>query len=509
MKNPRVKADLDKFFGLLRRNGTTPRYRKLARRQKYFYGEQYAHLNFDFDGYPRSAAASSAGIVLQKPDGYVPLRDREPNVRGRLPKRIVNAFTLLLFSEGLAPRVTVEGDENAGEFLDHIVQHSDLMEAMQCARTLGGATGSVAIWVKVEDGKFRFSVRDTKHMVVAEWRDRGGLVPATVVEQYAVEVEELGDGGKWAVRTRWIRRQWDEEWSRLWESQATEKDDEEPIFKLVEEIEHGLGECPIVWIRNESPLSGNGIDGDADYDDQQFGSFDAYDRLSSQMTRGVVANLDPTLVVTTRGKPGEILKGTDNAITLDPGDQANYLEAAMAAMAHGEARLERIKRDIQDATQAVVLDPDKILGSQISGTALKKVMGPMLDRAGGFRRRYGNQGLVRVLNLVLLSARKVEGSQDSKLVLEKDNLIPGTGGTVTLAWPQWISPTPDEGQQMTVTAVTAVSASLVSEETATAYLAPTFGVKDIDAERKRIDKERTAREERETGDLKKDLEAEE
>jgi hypothetical protein len=112
-------------------------------------------------------------------------------------------------------------------------------------------------------------------------------------------------------------------------------------------VQHGLGECPAVWVQNTPIL--DDIDGDPDC----HGAFEmihAIDMLLAQAQTGTIANADPTLVISTNADlPTDLAKGSRAPIKLPSDGRAEYLE--LEGVVVEEVEEEIVQRHLYEGKQ--------------------------------------------------------------------------------------------------------------------------------------------------------------
>lgn len=489
-----VKIDLDRFLRSLQRNGATRRWRLLDARRSWYEGTNYRHLRYDFDSMPATDFGEPEVLSSDAPDTQ-PLRMRRPSVQAGFPKLVVQTFTRMLFGKGMKPAI-VSDDEATQDFLAAVARGVKLWSVMRDARDLCGSIGTAALAVRAVEGDLEVEALDPRHLSVGEWRSKARQIPAIVVEQYRQCKEEFTDDGRFEEVTVWKRRLWDEEKETLWVSEPLKSDDEEPTWNVVGEVSHGLTRCPVVWITNSSPEKGE-IDGTADWPDSLAGAFREIDTLLSSLGRTQKANLDPTVIfeglnpafIGGGGGDGTIKKGSGNALTLPSGASAKYLEATFAGFSFILDNVSRLTQIVKQATSCITFDPEKTFAAAPSGEALRRMLGPQIDRADDARMDW--DGVIRqVLGLILEISRQAGG------VNVENDLKPGKdGAAITLNWPSFVRPSPQEIEGIVRTAL-AAKGQVASTKTAVSFAGHALGVEDIEAEIEAIAAERAEREER-------------
>lgn len=488
------------------------RYRELEQRQSYYDCTQHDGKPWDFDGRPISPRSMQPLMGAEK-SWWVPLKMRRPSMTYRLGKIIVDSFTNLLFGENRFPSIKVEGDEQTEDMLQTISRVGKLPLKMIQARNMGGAGGSVGVSWCFREGKPRFEVHNAKNLFVHTWKDRLELSPEHVSEVYLYSKVKW-DGKAFNKQWYWFRRDWTPEADIIFEDTAF---DPNPDVVIEWEVDmersnfHGDGVCHLEWIQN---LPSDEMDGIPDYDGL-YESFDGVDLLMSVISRGAILNLDPTVKLKMdRDEVGRmgIAKGSDNALVVGKDGDADYLELGGQSIEAGLKLVEMKRRSILETAQCVVPDPHEVAAQGVSSVAVKTMFAPMLAKADVIREQYGAaierilSNIARVLkdkldaDLLVVDPESAE-EVPAKFVLdlppkikkepmidpidgnetgeERSARIPrtiGQGGEVSLVWPPYFPPTPQDQSQITTSLATATGGKpVLSQETATEAAARAYG----------------------------------
>lgn len=488
--------------------GLSPRQLALSYLWSYYACATYDARKTDWNGLPaldklESEAMSAAGSI---PPGFydansdVPLKFRRPSAPYYLGRVIVQRFTGLLFSQARHPAVGCKTDPLTDAWLQAFVAETRLWSRMVTGRAYGGAMGSLAVGFKVLNGKPSVEVHDPRWCTPV-FKDRQAHVIESMEKRYQF-LDQLRDPetGNWVEAPFWYRRVIDERTDTTW-NQVPVGEGKEPRWDDFPStvVEHGFGECPVVWVQNVEVE--NSVDGDPDC----HGVFDLIERIDalySQADRGTVANCDPTPVITSNEwKEPSVRKGSSNAITLEIGGSAQYLELTGAG---GKAALELAAVFEEKALRVArcVLDIN-ISGPARSEEETAQNYSSMLEQADVIREQYGEKGIKVLLEMVLRCARKlaepkqVEVAQGEYRVVTDVIMLPprvvteddgaqyleeveiGTGERVELEWPSFVKPPLADIQLAAQAAGTALAGGLLDRETAIGFIAPYFGVVNV------------------------------
>lgn len=217
-------------------------------------GTLYDHLQHDFHHEQETGTQR-----------HIPIRERRPCVRSGLCKVVVDHSVSLLFAEGQFPSLDCE-DAPTCDALRALIKDSRLNAVMIEAATVG-SVGSVAILLRVLNGRAFFSVMNTQFLTPL-WRHDAPDTLASVTEQYKVKGQVLQQSGYDIDEPEadyWFRRTWDAQWEtryRPWPvngGQAGKTGKAAPMRDGARSLRHGLGFVPLVWVKNLP--GGDAIDG--------------------------------------------------------------------------------------------------------------------------------------------------------------------------------------------------------------------------------------------------------
>lgn len=503
--------------------GQTTRYRRLDRLDAFYKCLEYEHQDTGWDGYPADRFETISPQVVV-PTGFTqpaadqkPVNQRRPSAPLRLCPLVVDRFTGLLFSKERTPKLAVEGDPDAEDFLQAVFKKARFWRTMYQARTFGGSQGASMVTIQLRKGRFSYTAHPAKIVSDVLWEDADLRIPAGVLIQYIFmrEQEVLDDKGGFPTgQTKLVpylfRRIIDEEWDVKFKPGRIEGRELPKLeVDMHESYEHGLGRFPGVWIQNLP--SDEELDGIPDCDGA-FQMFDAIDRQVSQSNKGLLYNQDPTLVYG-RDKRYEAIgiplkKGSENALNIGMGGTATYLEMSGAGIAAAGAFVKDLRQAAMDKCQAVLVDPTQISGAAQSAKAIEYIYGPMLEKAGRLREQYG-EAVELLGDLTLDIARRwfdplqYEGNVQRVMfdlppkLVELDQDVdnpnpelgqqtrleprhPGKGGIVSLTWGAYFQETPTDVQMIIGTLATAYQAQAIDQETFVRKVAHVLEIEDVD-----------------------------
>jgi hypothetical protein len=488
--------------------GMSPRQLQLNHRWRYYRCENYAGRKTAWDGSTYLDAAEVDAVVHSQaiPPGFedvggsmTSLRFRRPTAPYYLGRIIVDRFTGLLFSHKRHPKVTVDGDDQTEDFLSASIEVGRLWAQMIQARSFGGAMGSVAIGFQVVNGKPVFEVHDPRWCTPV-FRDRLSLELDALEIRYMFS-DDVRDPetGRWVEAWFWYRRVIDERYDVVW-PRVPVGEGEEPDWKSWRHTtaEHGLGECPAEWIQN-LPVQDQ-VDGDPDC----HGCFDmieTIDALVAQANRGILSNCDPTLVLSSDADLDALSKGSGNAIKLNKGESAQYLEIDGAGPRAALDLAEKLEVRVCKQARAV-LEQKSGQGQDKTATEVTQDYSSMWEKADVLREQYGERGIKRLLEKYIravrtITTRKTPDPTTGKVYRESIDLPPrplqdpdtglvkyvertlGPGGTVSLSWADYREPSISDVATAVRAAVDALNGGIVDDEHAAKFVAQYFRVEDV------------------------------
>lgn len=504
--------------------GMTPRQSDLNWYFSWYATCRYDARKVEFDGAERvdridGEAIATTGVV---PGGFYqaaadfPLRFRRPAAPYNLPRVIVNRFTGLLFSESQHPSIRAIGDQDLEDYANALAEQSRLWAAMIQVRSFGGATGSACVGFKFLNGEAVIEVHDPR-WVTPKWKNRELGEVSAIDKRWMWPEDVLMEDGEYQQFWYWSRRLIDEHVDVAWDKVPV-GDGNEPAWAEIKPDrmqEHNFGFCPVRWIQNTPVVDAD--DGEPDC----IGTYDMVeemDVLLSLCGGGLKANLDPTLIITSDQRLAEIRKGSDNAVKLEKGADAKYLEIDGAGVKEGREHAMVLRGLVLEVAQCVLDHEDE---STTEETATKSRMryAAMTSRADVLREQYGQRGVLSIVRDMIRAIRKITATtigpdgrptrsivnlppreitaQDGTKTFVKRTLPPEdqARGVLSLQWPPYFRPSLQDATAAATAVKTAKDAGGVSDETAVNYLQPYFGATDAQEELRRINAEAKKREE--------------
>lgn len=490
----------------------THRQKILTAQWGFFRGQQYEARQFEWDG--TAAQHMEMGVTIAPPMGIPPgfvdtrgqtkeieLRHRRPSAPYHIVRSIVERFTGLLFSQRRHPIVRCPGDADTEDYLNALAEEGRLWSKMVTARNYGGAMGSAAVAFKLVDGRPVFEVFDPRWCYPKFLsRTEGTLRELEVryvfpdyVEVYDKKTKRTELEERWFYFRRVMDTNSDLQWDRVPVTGS------EPTWENIphHKAHHNLGVCPAVWIQNQEVQ--DDLDGDTDVHGC-YQMVEAMDALISQANRGIIANCDPTLVLTSDNDMSDISKGSGNGIKLEKGGSATYLELQGGGPRAAREMADDLEKKICRQARVVL---DQASAVTKTATEIDRDYSAMLEKADVLREQYGERGVKRLLGIALKVCRAAAepklDPQTHRVVVGTVDLPPrsktdpktgevtfeprklGPSSYVALQWGPYFQPTLEDVNKAVQAASTAKKETLVDEAAATRFVAAYFGIDDVPA----------------------------
>lgn len=473
----------------------TRRQIELSERWSYFKVAEHSGKGVDWEGRQVMSGPMRDGISRNGylPPGYdvvgdaLPREFRRPVAPLGIVRNIVSRFTGLLFSNRKQPRMRVPGDEDTEDYLNAQLVHGQFWSAMIQTRNYGGGTGSGCTGFRFIQGQVRFEALNPI-WTTPEFAGRGtqDLVKLTIEHTYPKE--EKDNEGNWKKVWYWYRRVIDTETDTVWVPVKCRKKPPEWAYIQSNTVRHNLGFVPYEWIQNLD--EGDEMDGEPDC----AGILDlvrAIDSLLTEVYSGTIKNCDPTLFLSSALQMGEIRKGSDNALKLDRGESASYLELNGAGARVG---LEVVKEMEDRAYRLAQCVPDQVLfqnSGEKTALEIERIYSSMLERADDLREQYGPP-MVRICQKLLAAIRMftaIRQTEDGRWIRGKVYVPPkviqqpdgdtvevprelGKGTICEVKWPAYFRPTLNDVETALRVATTAKDSEVMTKSSAIRYYAP-------------------------------------
>lgn len=517
----------------------TDRYQQISKLCAYFKGTQY-------DGRPNWWTG-----IHKAGDTPVPLRERKPCIVYKLPKAAVQQAVRFTFGEGKFPQVRVpevkaedalkgtaiskDDAEVVQAYLSEIIEQAELKQRMRTLMRNGlHARTAVAIWMIVE-GKFSLQVARAQDCwpIFRNDNPSSDIIGLT----WCYEYDKLGQNQKGEPETtrHFFRRDITETHDIAFVP-APVKVGEEPEWAIdfVRTREHGLGFCPVRWIRNleEEGCIGE-IDGTSIYEDL-FDEFDSLNLALSQRHKGIHFQGSPQPWETgVDGKNGPVAtgrkgsgggyspaegprseepfdveaparkKGPDHVWSYENENaQVGLLETTGKSFEAATNHVQDSRHRALETMGVMIVDAEKVVGKgDMSAKFLALAYAPFLGLIDELRDCWWPGALRALLSMALRitvvlqgqgillpRADKVAGILKTRVVEFEERTI-WLEPKMTPAWGDYFSASNDEIKIGTEAAAMATEKKLIAGKTGTGFVGSYFGVSDVDAERLAVEAE--------------------
>lgn len=442
-----------------------PRVRRLTILNRVLDGSLYDALPYHFH-----QERSEAG-------DYIPLRQRRPSVRYPLCRVVVEDSVSLLFSEGHFPTLD-STDRNVREIFAAIVKETRLNLTMTEA-AMRGATGSVALLLRVLKGRIFVDVLDTMYLTPT-WDPLAPDTLARVDERYKVSGADLQRNGYAVAKPEaqyWFSRRWDAE-GETWYEPTPVGESFSTTIDPGRSVTHKIGAVPIIWIKNLPglPTTGDNADGSCTFAAAMHSQVEI-DYQLSQVGRGLKYSSDPTLLLKDPAiQEGDLIRGAGNALIVSEKGDARLLEIGGTASAAVIEYVRTLRELALESIHGNRASPERITAAQ-SGRALELLNQGLIWLADNLRTSYGESGLLQLARLIVRASQVYNLVVLGVAVGPLDPVAP-----LSLKWPRWYPTTADDRQKDVQSLTSLVAAGCISRQTALKAIAACYDIEHVEDE---------------------------
>jgi hypothetical protein len=406
---------------------------------------------------------------------YIPLRQRRPSVRYPLCRVVVEDSVSLLFSEGHFPTID-SSDAMVRTALANIVKETRLNLTMVQAATKG-ATGSVALLLRVLRGRIFVDVLDTLYLTPI-WDPAAPDMLARVDERYKVSGASLLTNGYTIDDPDgqyWFARSWDSD-CETWFEPTPVGSAVPSVIDTARSVSHRFEAVPIVWIRNLPGPSATGdlADGACTFAAAMHSQVEI-DYQLSQVGRGLKYSSDPTLLLKDPALPdGDLIKGAGNALIVSEKGDARLLEIGGTASAAVIEYVRTLRELALESIHGNRASPERIAAAQ-SGRALELLNQGLIWLADNLRTSYGEAGLLQLARLIVRASHIYQITVFGEVIGPLNPAAP-----LALKWPRWYPTTADDRQKDVQSLTSLVTAGCISREMALKAIASCYDIEYTD-----------------------------
>lgn len=427
----------------------------------YYDGRQYDHLT------PWNDA-----------DKMTPLKDKAPLLNYNMAKNMTQRLAAKLVGDTVFPQFAVEEDPITEEYFKYLTKATYLKAFIKEPTLKALSTGSSFLRFYVVNSKYVFECYESKHCY-PEFDEAGDLESISIKYIY----EDKNDRDEYGTpKQKWYRLDCGK-FSDVLYNNPEFKPDEEPIFQVVDDMEHGFGFVQGQWFK--TTLAHKIVDGPSIYEDI-LAFIDVFNYQLSQSSHATSYNLDPQLIVTglSEEELDSLFKSSEKAWNLGREGKASYLESNLNGVQVGGELRDKLRLHAMDLVRVVLMDPEKVVAHAQSGRALEILHGPMVDLINELRPIWEKCILELLTKINIVNLVITERGYTSPITMP-EGFLPSVM-TPSLIWPPVFQATIEDMQKKVQVTSQAVAGFLISEETGTKFVAKDFGVENIEEERAKI-----------------------
>lgn len=413
----------------------------------------------------------------------ISISQRRPSVRCSLAKIVVDDAVSLLFGEENFPEILTDS-QDTNNIIQSILSSTNLVKQM-ISSARDGSVGSACLFMKIINGKLYFENVLTEYLIpFYNYSDISQLVK--IKQKYKVmgyELPFMGYDEKTIKVSQiyWIVREWTTTQEIVYKPFLT-TGKQELIVDEERTITHNLGFVPAVWMKNLGDSNNGTIDGRCTFKDA-IDTIITLDYIMSQGGRGLNYSLEPLLVIKDQAfsQNGEIVMGGGNILRLSEKGGAEHAEISGDATKAVIDYCDSLRKIILENIHGNRADPDKVSFAQ-SGKAMEILHLPLIWLASQMRISYGEDGLKKIINMV------IDANKMYELIVD-DEAIPAGALTcegLQLKWSPWFPETTDDKQKTATTVRILKDANIISSKTATETVADQYNILDIEEELREI-----------------------
>lgn len=422
---------------------------------------------------------------------YVPVRMRAPCNPQRMARMMVSRVRGMLMGSNTFAKLS-----HAKPALNPVLDWlgTELYRTVPNACTDALVQGAACITFGYVRGAL--VIRHWKRNHCAPLFDEAGNLAAVVIRS-TVMVEGKARKGRMALTT--VDETWEYEGPDGWTPLPAKT------------AKHQFGFVPAIWVR---PLDcGCGLaDGDSLLEGVEPLSKE-HDYSFSQEGRGLFYTADPQVVISDE-EPEKtsalLMKSPRGTWVTGKNGKAYFLEISGEGLQLLSSYSERARRRAMDLARVVALDPEKMVGTAISGFALRMLYAPMIQLCDDLKPAWTLA--IRELAAKILHAGRISLSKGAVYLPQVEGLAAlGTLPTVTdtftekhpwlekeitcpypvpvqhiteisVVWGDYFTASPEEDQSRVAAASTARSSGILSLDGAVRALAPVFDTRSVEQE---------------------------
>jgi len=405
---------------------------------------------------------------------HIPVRQRQPRLQYSYAKVLCSRLANKLVGSRTFPEIKIELDLDTEEYIRLIIKRSQIKSKILEPIRRALSSGSCLLRFSIVGGQFKI-----QHFL-SKWcyPDFDNSANLDSVKIQYVYDDEADRDQRNIPKKKWFRMDLGKFKDVLYDNPEFHQYTE-PAFIAQKVADHDLGFVQAEWIKTcDVP---NSIDGESLVGEIT----DFIDELNyslSQTSTAIQYNQDPQLTISGMDEDelDKLIRSSMKAWNLGREGKADFLEAGMSGVqAAGEFR-DKIRLNVQDLTRVVLLDPEKIVGSAQSAKAMEVLHGPMVEIIEELRPQMEKHLTSIILKMAF--ANMMFDSQGGQAPIPIPPGYQPISLDLEFHWPPIFAPTMMDLQQKLQVASAAATASLISRETLTKWLAKDFDVLNVEEE---------------------------
>lgn len=430
----------------------------------YYDSEQYEHLQ-DWE-------------EALKSDTYVSIRDRKPRIIYNIAKIVVDKVTSKLCGQKVFPKFLIEDDPDDTAFFNVVIKAASLRRNLIEPVRQALKAGSSFVRYFLINGQLEVEWSNSKYCYPKF--DAVGELDEIEVKYVYEDWEDLDVKGD--PKKKWYCLQLTKTSDVLMDNPPYIAGTK-PTFAPVETNDHGLGWVQGEWLQTNKDKFDP--DGPSLYGDI-LGFIDDTNYSLSQTSQAIGYNQEPQLGV--KGVDEEeldtLVKSSQKAWNLGREGEAAFIETALEGVKQAtEVRGDNRNRMLE-VVRVVLQDPEKIAGNAQSGNALEILNAPLIELIDELRSVFEPKFIKIILKMALTCL--IMNKRGMTTMIETPTGYMPESFDLVCQWPAIFPPTLADINLMCQAANTASTANVISRESLTRWLAPVFGIDDVDEELSKI-----------------------
>jgi hypothetical protein len=417
-----------------------------------------------------------------KSDDYIKIRERKPRVIFNLAKVLIDKVAAKLVGSSVFPKFIVEEDPEDTEYFRLVQKVVGFRRALLQPMKHTLLSGSCFVRFYFVEGICKLEHYNSKYCY-PKFDDTEELDSLTV--KYVFEDPDDQDmNGK--PKLKWYKLEMNKNKDILYDNPEYREGVTDPDFKVVEENEHGLGWVQGEWFRTSKHKftpDGDALIGDI------LDFLDDMNYSLSQTSQAISYNQEPQLTVNNvdADELDELINSSQKAWDLGREGEAKFVESTMTGVEQARESRTESRQFMLEVVRCVLHDPEKMIANAQSGVALNVLNAPLVELIDELRTQMEPQ-FVNLLIKVGMSMVELSDRGEETALEIKPGFMP-TSLDITCQWPAIYPLTIDDIQKKVMTANSAAQAHIVSHATLTKWVAPDFGVENVDEELQQIQTE--------------------